>query len=99
LATPRRATWRRRSASRRWPNFHFGVLIPRDDDDERARRSQRLGAIDSTFDPLPLAAAIAAMADVHNVPLLTENTAGFRIIRDLVDARAPVAPDVPGSAR
>jgi predicted nucleic acid-binding protein len=107
--------------------LHFGVLITRDDD-ERARRSQRLGAIESTFEPLPLTAAIArewgrlaaavktrggrarrrtmdlaiaATANVHNVPLLTENTADFRIIADLVDVRAPGAhiDEVPGSAR
>ena len=99
--------------------FHFGLLIATDDD-ERARRSQRLGAIESTFDPLPLTAAIArewgrlaaaittrggwprkrtmdlaiaATANVHNVPMLTENTADFRIIRDLVDVRAPSAPE------
>jgi predicted nucleic acid-binding protein len=97
--------------------FHFGLLIATDDD-ERARRSQRLGAIESTFDPLPLTAAIArewgrlaaavttrggrpgkrtmdlaiaATANVHNVPLLTENTADFWILRDLVDVRAPSA--------
>jgi predicted nucleic acid-binding protein len=99
--------------------LHLGVLITRDDD-ERARRSQRLAAIESTFDPLPLTAAIArewgrlaatvttrggrprrrtmdlaiaATANVHRVPLLTENTAAFRIIRDLVDVRAPGAPE------
>jgi predicted nucleic acid-binding protein len=99
--------------------LHFGVLVATDDD-ERARRSQRLGAIESTFDPLPLTAAIArewgrlaaaittrggwprkrtmdlaiaATANVHNVPLLTENMADFRILRDLVDVRAPSAPE------
>lgn len=29
------------------------------DPDERARRTQRLGAVESTFDPLPVTAAIA----------------------------------------
>ena len=38
--------------------LHFGVLVA-DDDDERAVRTQRLGAIESTFDPLPLSADIA----------------------------------------
>lgn len=95
--------------------LHFGVLIAADDD-ERARRTQRLGAIESTFDPLPIVAevarewgrlaaavstrggqprkramdlAIAATANVHKVPLLTENTGDFTIIGDLVDARLP----------
>jgi predicted nucleic acid-binding protein len=99
--------------------LHFGVLITHDDD-ERARRSQRLAAIESTFDPLPLTAAIArewgrlaaaittrggrprrrtmdlaiaATANVHRVPLLTDNTADFLIIRDLVDVRVPSAPE------
>lgn len=38
--------------------LHFGVQIA-PDADERARRTQRLGAIESTFDPLPVTAAIA----------------------------------------
>jgi toxin FitB len=38
--------------------LHFGVQVA-PDPDERARRTQRLGAIESTFDPLPVTAAIA----------------------------------------
>jgi predicted nucleic acid-binding protein len=38
--------------------LHFGVLIAADDD-ERALRTQRLGAIESTFDPLPITADVA----------------------------------------
>jgi toxin FitB len=38
--------------------LHFGVLIACEDD-ERARRTQRLGVIESTFDPLPITADIA----------------------------------------
>ncbi len=95
--------------------LHFGVLLATDDD-ERARRTDRLAAVESTFDPLPvtpeiarawgrLAAAvkqrggqprrrqidlaIAATASVEQVPLLTHNTADFRIIADLVDVRLP----------
>ena len=37
--------------------LHFGVLVGADDD-ERARRTQRLGVIEATFDPLPVDAAI-----------------------------------------
>src|SRR3954464_5262824 len=38
--------------------LHFGVLVAADDD-ERARRALRLGVIESTFDPLPIDAAVA----------------------------------------
>ena len=38
--------------------LHFGVLVA-DSADERARRSQRLGVIEATFDPLPVDAAVA----------------------------------------
>ena len=38
--------------------LHFGVLVARDDD-ERARRALRLGVIESTFEPLPIDAAVA----------------------------------------
>jgi predicted nucleic acid-binding protein len=95
--------------------LHFGALIAADAD-ERAVRTQRLGAIEATFDPLPITGevarewgrlaaavstrggaprkrtmdlAIAATANVHQVPLLTENVGDFQIIGDLVDARPP----------
>ena len=38
--------------------LHFGVLVA-DSEDERARRSPRLGVIEATFDPLPVDAAVA----------------------------------------
>ena len=38
--------------------LHFGVLVAADLD-ERARRTQRLGIIEATFDPLPVDAAVA----------------------------------------
>ncbi|HVS28374.1 MAG TPA: PIN domain-containing protein [Solirubrobacteraceae bacterium] len=38
--------------------LHFGTLIATDAD-ERARRAQRLGVIEATFDPLPVDAAVA----------------------------------------
>jgi hypothetical protein len=37
---------------------HFGVLVA-GEADERARRAQRLGVIEATFDPLPIDAAVA----------------------------------------
>lgn len=38
--------------------LHFGALFARDPD-ERARRAQRLGVIEATFDPLPIDAPVA----------------------------------------
>jgi len=38
--------------------LYFGVLVA-DSEDERARRSQRLGVVEATFDPLPVDAAVA----------------------------------------
>lgn len=38
--------------------LHFGVLVA-PDDEERALRTQRLGAIESAFDPLPIGADVA----------------------------------------
>jgi predicted nucleic acid-binding protein len=38
--------------------LHFGVLVT-GDADERARRAQRLGVIEATFEPLPIDAAVA----------------------------------------
>jgi hypothetical protein len=38
--------------------LHFGVLVATDPD-ERARRAQRLGVIEATFDPLPIDAGVA----------------------------------------
>jgi predicted nucleic acid-binding protein len=38
--------------------LHFGVLVARDDD-ARARRVRRLGAIEAHFDALPFDAAVA----------------------------------------
>jgi predicted nucleic acid-binding protein len=38
--------------------LHFGVSVA-SDDDERALRTERLGAIESTFDPLPVTVEVA----------------------------------------
>jgi predicted nucleic acid-binding protein len=38
--------------------LHFGVLVAVDDD-ERALRTQRLGAIEAAFQPLPITAEVA----------------------------------------
>lgn len=94
--------------------LYFGTLVA-SDADERARRAQRLGVIEATFDPLPVDAAvarewgrlaaavaerggqprrraidlaIAATANVQDVPLLTADTADLEIIDDLVKVQA-----------
>lgn len=38
--------------------LHFGTLLARDDD-ERARRTDRLAAVEATFDPLPVSVEVA----------------------------------------
>jgi predicted nucleic acid-binding protein len=38
--------------------LHFGVLVA-DDDDERARRTTRLAAVEAAFDPLPVTVEVA----------------------------------------
>lgn len=38
--------------------LHFGVLLATDDD-ERARRTDRLAAVEATFDPLPVTVEVA----------------------------------------
>ena len=38
--------------------LHFGTLVS-GDRDEQARRAQRLGVIEATFDPLPIEAPVA----------------------------------------
>ncbi len=44
--------------------LHYGVLVATDDD-ERARRMDRLAAIEAAFDPLPITPEIArAWADL-----------------------------------
>jgi toxin FitB len=92
--------------------LHFGVLVA-GDDDERARRAQRLGVVEATFDPLPIDAAaarewgrlaavvvarggqprrramdlaIAATANVHRVPVVTRDVAGFEGLANVVRA-------------
>ena len=38
--------------------LHFGTLVA-SEPDERARRAQRLGVVEATFDPLPIDAPVA----------------------------------------
>ena len=38
--------------------LHFGTLVA-GDDEERARRAQRLGVVEATFEPIPIDTAVA----------------------------------------
>ena len=38
--------------------LHFGLLVVRDDD-ERARRADRLAVVEATFDPIPVTVEVA----------------------------------------
>ncbi|HET7386515.1 MAG TPA: PIN domain-containing protein [Nocardioidaceae bacterium] len=38
--------------------LHFGVLVA-EDDDERARRADRMAVVEATFDPLPIGVDVA----------------------------------------
>ena len=62
-------------------------------DDAVAREWGRLAAAVGTRGGQPrrraLDLAIAASANIHNVPLLTHNTGDFQLIDDLVDIRSP----------
>jgi predicted nucleic acid-binding protein len=105
--------------------LHFGVSLA-GDPAERARRAQRLGVIEATFDPFPVDApvarewgrlaaavaerggkprrraidlAIAATANVNDVPLLTADISDLTIINDLVDVRAVRRIEVPKPRR
>jgi predicted nucleic acid-binding protein len=66
-----------------------------------AREWGRLAAAVSTRGGQPrkrtMDLAIAATANVHEVPLLTENVRDFQIISELVDARAPSRPLAAGA--
>lgn len=67
---------------------------------EVAREWGRLAAAVSTRGGQPrkrtMDLAIAATANVHRVPLLTENVGDFQIISELVDARPASRPGVGG---
>ncbi len=65
--------------------LHFGVLVA-SDDDERARRTVRLGAIESAFEPLPIDAAVAREWGRLSAAVLTRGGQPRRRAVDLVIA-------------
>jgi len=81
--------------------LHFGVLLAVEEN-ERALRTQRLGAIESTFDPLPisvdvarewgrLAAAVSNRGGQPRRRAIDLAIAATANISDLIDARDPSA--------
>jgi|SRR5215203_5418780 len=74
--------------------LHFGALVARDDD-ERARRALRLGVIESTFEPLPIDAAVAREWGRLAAAVQTRGGQPRRRALDLAIAATANAHDVP----
>ena len=74
--------------------LHFGVLVA-GSDDERARRSQRLGIVEATFDPLPVDAAVAREWGRLAAALVSRGGKPRRRAVDLVIAATANAHQVP----
>lgn len=74
--------------------LHFGVLVA-GDADERARRSQRLGVIEATFDPLPVDAAVAREWGVLAAAVVARGGRPRRRALDLVIVATANVHDVP----
>jgi predicted nucleic acid-binding protein len=74
--------------------LHFGVLVATDAE-ERARRAQRLGVIEATFDPLPVDAAVARQWGRLAAAVVERGGQPRRRAIDLVIAATANAHDVP----
>jgi predicted nucleic acid-binding protein len=74
--------------------LHFGVLVA-DAEDERARRAQRLGVIEATFDPLPVDAAVAREWGRLAAAIVNRGGKPRRRALDLVVAATATAHGVP----
>jgi hypothetical protein len=74
--------------------LHFGVLVAQDDD-ERARRAQRLGIVEATFHPLPFDAAVAREWGRLAAAVASRGTQPRRRAVDLVIAATANAHRVP----
>lgn len=74
--------------------LHFGVLVA-SDEDERARRSQRLGVVEATFDPLPVDAAVAREWGKLAAAVVSRGGMPRRRALDLVIAATANVHDVP----
>jgi predicted nucleic acid-binding protein len=74
--------------------LHFGVLVAVEPD-ERARRTQRLGVIEATFDPLPVDAAVAREWGRLAAAVAERGGRPRRRVVDLVIAATANVHDVP----
>ena len=74
--------------------LHFGVLVA-SADDERARRVERLGIVEATFDPLPVDAAVAREWGRLAAALVARGGKPRRRALDLVIAATATVHQVP----
>lgn len=74
--------------------LHFGVLVAKSDD-ERARRAQRLGVIEATFEPLPIDAAVARVWGRLAAAVVGRGGKPRRRALDLAIAATAVVHEVP----
>jgi toxin FitB len=74
--------------------LHFGVLIAADDD-ERARRAQRLGVVEARFDALPVDSGVAREWGRLAAAVVTRGAQPRRRSNDLVIAATANAHGVP----
>ena len=74
--------------------LHFGVLVA-SDSDERARRAQRLGVVEATFDPLAVDAPVAREWGRLAAAVIERGGKPRRRAMDLVIAATATAHDVP----
>lgn len=74
--------------------LHFGVLVA-EGAGERARRAQRLGVIEATFDPLPVDAAVAREWGRLAAAVVARGGKPRRRAMDLVIAATASVHDVP----
>ncbi len=78
--------------------LHFGVLVA-GSEDERARRAQRLGIVEATFDPLPVDAEVAREWGRLAAAVVTRGGKPRRRAVDLVIAATANVHGVPLLAR
>lgn len=74
--------------------LYFGVLVARDAD-ERARRAQRVGVIEASFDPFPVDAAVAREWGRLAAAVVERGGRPRRRVMDLVIAATANVHEVP----